>query len=144
MIAKHLAILGGPTGHRKNWAGRSLVFALLWWVLTGGAPDSWFIGVPVILLATRVSITLQPPVSWSLSALLRFIPFFLWHSLCAGIDVARRALDPRLPISPGFYRYRWRLPPGLARVVMANTVSLLPGTLSAELDEEHLHVPVLL
>lgn len=26
---------------------------------------------------------------------------------------------------------------------MANTVSLLPGTLSAELDEEHLHVHIL-
>ncbi len=26
---------------------------------------------------------------------------------------------------------------------MVNTVSLLPGTLSAELDEEHPHVPVL-
>ena len=35
------------------------------------------------------------------------------------------------------------MPPGLPRVFMANTVSLLPGTLSAELDEEHLHVHVL-
>lgn len=35
------------------------------------------------------------------------------------------------------------MPPGLPRVFMANTVSLLPGTLSVELDEEHLRVHVL-
>jgi len=57
--------------------------------------------------------------------------------------VARRALHPRLPISPGLLDYRWRLPPGLPRVFMANTVSLLPGTLSVELDDAHLRVHVL-
>jgi multisubunit Na+/H+ antiporter MnhE subunit len=70
-------------------------------------------------------------------------PFFLWRSLYGGVDVARRALHPKLPISPGLFDYRWRLPPGLPRVFMANTVSLLPGTLSAELGEEYLHVHVL-
>ncbi len=35
------------------------------------------------------------------------------------------------------------LPPGLPRVFMANIASLLPGTLSVELDDENLHVHVL-
>jgi multicomponent Na+:H+ antiporter subunit E len=35
------------------------------------------------------------------------------------------------------------LPPGLPQVFMANTVSMLPGTLSAELDEKFLRVHVL-
>ena len=105
--------------------------------------NSWLVGAPVILLSTIASIVLLPPFSWSLTGIIRFIPFFLWRSLCAATDVARRALHPRLPISPGLLDYRWRLPPGLPRVFMANTVSLLPGTLSAELDEEHLRVHVL-
>ena len=52
-------------------------------------------------------------------------------------------LKAQLPISPGLFDYRWRLPPGLPRVFMANTVSLLPGTLSAELGKEYLRVHVL-
>jgi len=71
------------------------------------------------------------------------VPFFLWRSLYGGVDVARRALHPRLPISPEMYHHRWRLPPGLPQVFMANTVSLLPGTLSAELGDEFLYVHVL-
>ena len=126
-----------------RFAFRTLVFALLWWVLTQGAINSWLVGAPVVLLAVIASGWLLPAISWSLPGIVRFIPFFLWRSLYGGVDVARRALHPKLPISPGLFDYRWRLPPGLPRVFMANTVSLLPGTLSAELDEEYLCVHVL-
>ncbi len=127
------------------WTGwlRAVLFALMWWILTDGAMDSWLVGAPVVLFATLVSVVLLPPFSWSLTGIVRFIPFFLWHSLRGGVDVARRALHPRLPISPGLFDHKWRLPPGLPRVFMANTVSLLPGILSTELDEEHLRVHVL-
>ncbi len=122
---------------------RTLLFALIWWILTEGVPSSWWVGAPVILLAVLASAVLLPTVHWSWAGLLRFVPFFLWRSLCAGMDVAKRALLPRLPISPGMHDHRWRLPPGLPQVFMANTVSLLPGTLSAELDEKYLRVHVL-
>ena len=122
---------------------RAVLFALLWWMLTEGAADSWLVGAPVVVLAALASGLVLPGTSWSLPGLLRFIPFFLWHSLRGGVDVAGRALHPRLPISPGLLKYQWRLPTGLPRVFMANTVSLLPGTLSAELGEQFLHVHVL-
>ena len=126
-----------------RFAFRIVLFALLWWILTEGAMNSWLVGAPVVVFAVLASGALLPAVSWSLSGIVRFVPFFLWRSLYGGVDVARRALHPRLPISPGLLTIRWRLPPGLPRVFMANTVSLLPGTLSAELDEEHLRVHVL-
>ena len=122
---------------------RFVLFALMWWILTDGATDSWPVGLPVVLLATLLSVMLMPALSWSLRGILRFIPYFLWYSMRGGVDVARRAMHPRLPISPGLFDYRFRLPPGLSRVFMANTVSLLPGTLSVELDEEILRVHVL-
>ncbi len=127
---------------RTGWF-RTALFALLWWILTDGARDSWLVGVPVVLSATLASLVLLPPFSWSLIGIARFVPFFFWRSLYGGVDVARRALHPRLPISPDMYEHRWQLPPGLPRVFMANTVSLLPGTLSAELDEEYLRIHVL-
>ena len=122
---------------------RIVLFTLLWWLLTEGAINSWLIGAPVVVFAALASGVLLPGTSWSLPGILRFIPFFLWHSLRGGVDVAGRALHPRLPISPGLLKYQWRLPAGLPRVFMANTVSLLPGTLSAESGDEFLHVHVL-
>jgi multicomponent Na+:H+ antiporter subunit E len=49
-------------------------------------------------------------------------------------DVARRALSLRMRLAPGFHRYAMRLPQGAPRVFFANAVSLLPGTLSAEIE----------
>ena len=56
---------------------------------------------------------------------------FLCQSVVAGMDVARRALDPRLPLRPGFVTYPVRFPPGTARNAFAALTSLLPGTVPA-------------
>lgn len=122
---------------------RIVLFALIWWLLTNGAINSWPIGLPAVLAATLLSVLLLPPTTWSLSGVLRFMPFFLLHSIRGGLDVAGRALHPRLPISPGRYTYAFRLAPGLPRVFMANAVSLLPGTLSVELEADNLHIHLL-
>ena len=122
---------------------RFVLFALMWWILTDGAMDSWPVGLPVVLISTLTSVMLMPPLSWSLRGMVLFIPYFLWHSIRGGVDVARRAMHPQLPISPGLFEYRFRLPPGLSRVFMANTVSLLPGTLSVDLEKEILRIHVL-
>ncbi len=99
--------------------------------------------MPVVLLAVIASNALIPPTRLAWSGLLRFIPFFFTRSLMGGTDVAWRAFHPDLPIDPDLIAYPLRLPPGLPQVFMANTVSLLPGTLSAELGQSVLQVHVL-
>lgn len=119
-------------------------FAAVWWVLTEGEP-AWGVGVPVVLIASVAAWGLRFPgrVRLSLAGAFRFVPYFVWQSLRGGVDVARRALDPRLPLDPALLVYRLRLPPGPARVFLADIVSLLPGTLSAELAGDRLRLHVL-
>lgn len=50
---------------------------------------------------------------------------------------------PGLRIAPARIHYDMTLPDGLARVVFMNTVSLLPGTLSAAIEGDRLSVHVL-
>ncbi len=131
---------------RIRWsiiASRTLLFSLIWWILTDGAALSWWVGVPAVVLAVVVSVALIPSAPLVNYQLLRFVPFFFTRSLMGGADVAWRAFHPRMPIAPDLVEYTLRLPPGLPRVVMANTVSLLPGTLSAELNQRVLKVHVL-
>ncbi|MDP1691019.1 MAG: Na+/H+ antiporter subunit E [Burkholderiaceae bacterium] len=122
---------------------RTALLATLWWTLAGGT--AWAFGAPVVLLAVGTSFALQPTRRVRLNpiALARFVGFFVLRSVRAGIDVARRALSPDLPLVPALMAYRLRLPPGPSRVFLANTMSLLPGTLSADLSDENLHVHVL-
>jgi multicomponent Na+:H+ antiporter subunit E len=67
-----------------------------------------------------------------------FTAWFMWHSMRGGVDVARRALAPQMRLHPGFLRYRLRLPPGHARLFLTNCISLLPGTLSADIEGNEL------
>ncbi|MGB5398159.1 MAG: Na+/H+ antiporter subunit E [Gammaproteobacteria bacterium] len=119
------------------------MFTITWWALTDGAVSSWWIGVAAVLLATVSSMLLLPPVSFSWYAFVKFVPVFLLRSLQGGVDVAQRAFHPAMPIAPDVIEYPLGLPPGLARVLMANIVSLLPGTLSAEMGTNNLTVHVL-
>jgi len=122
---------------------RGLQFAFVWWILVGGEIASWWIGVPAVLLAATASVALLPPVTLVWNELFRFVPFFFVRSLLGGADVAWRALHPSMPIAPHLIEYPIQLPSGLPCVFMANTVSLLPGTLSAELASNCLKVHVL-
>jgi multicomponent Na+:H+ antiporter subunit E len=121
---------------------RALVLAVLWWAIAG--EPAWTFGVPAVALAAGASLWLVPQrTPFRVLPALRFVAFFLWHSLRAGFDVARRALTPSLPLAPGIVEHRMRLPAGLARVIFVNTVSLLPGTLSVEVAGERLRVHAL-
>lgn len=135
-----------PMKAKTSWSiivTRGVLFSLLWWILTDGAAPSWWIGVPAVSLAVIGSIALIPPASVVWYGFLRFVPFFFMRSLMGGVDVAWRAFHPSLPIDPDLVEYPLRLPLGLPRVFMANTVSLLPGTLNAELEQNVLKVHVL-
>lgn len=134
--------------HKITTNGFSIVlrlatFLLIWWVLTDGMASSLWFGVPAILLALISSIVLIPPLNLIWYECVRFIPFFLKNSLIGGIDVAWRAFHPRLPIAPDLIEYSLKLPAGFSQVFMANTVNLLPGTLSAALENNILKVHVL-
>jgi multicomponent Na+:H+ antiporter subunit E len=128
-------------GNGLRWIARvlsrSITFGFLWWVLGGNDPLWWWVGLPAVGLAVMVSLAFSPApcrLRWSPGGLALFVPFFFIQSLRGGLDVARRALHPRLPLNPSLVRYPLRLEETPAQVFMANVVSLLPGTLSADLE----------
>ena len=135
-----------PVGRRLRRALWMLpVGAGLWALLSGGGADSWAFGAPAVLAASALAYATTPASRWRVSAggLLRFSAFFAVQSVLGALDVARRALAWRMPLAPGFARYRDRLPNGAPRILFANTITLLPGTLSAELHADHVVVHML-
>lgn len=113
---------------------RGVGYFAVWMMLIGVAPLDLAAGVLAAAAATRVSLRLLPPQPGGLrlSTLPGLALRFAWMSVRAGFDVALRALDPRLPLNPGFVSYPVRLPPGTARHAFAALTSLLPGTVPVE------------
>lgn len=119
----------------KAPAGAALIRALLYfgvWIVIDQStkPANLALGVLASTAATWASLTLQPPETGSvrLGALLALLPRFVWQSLVAGWDVARRAFAPGMPLQPGFVDYTPGLPRGSARLAFEAISSLLPGS----------------
>jgi multicomponent Na+:H+ antiporter subunit E len=117
---------------------RATGFLVVWLVLAGFNPGDLPAAVVAVVGATWASLRLLPPGDWRPSPLgiARLALGFPLQSLTAGIDVARRALDPRLPLRPGFVTVSPRLPPGTQRDAFCAFASLLPGTLPVDTNED--------
>ncbi|HDP88768.1 MAG TPA: cation transporter [Thioalkalivibrio sp.] len=121
------------------------LFGGLWWVLAEGAWRAWGVGAVTVIAAVAASHLLWPPRVARVSpvGLAAFLFFFLWQSLRGGLVVAALALRPRLRLRPDLHELDLRLPPGPARVLLADALSLMPGTVSAGLAGDTLTVHLL-
>ena len=66
--------------------------------------------------------------------------YFLYHCLRANLDVAYRALHPLLPIRPGIVKVKTQLSSSVARTLLANSITLTPGTLTVDMKNEELFI----
>ncbi|MBY0333419.1 MAG: Na+/H+ antiporter subunit E [Acetobacteraceae bacterium] len=124
---------------------RSVIFALLWVTLTGGSADALIYGGLAVAAATLLSLRLYPAdqpgiVLWRVAG---FLPRFLADAFMGGLDVARRALDPRLPIAPGWVRAQLTNRNEAAGVLLGGVVSILPGSLAAGPGDAEMDVHLL-
>lgn len=120
---------------------RALLYFGIWIVIDQSAkPANLAFGVLATAAATWASLKLLPPAAGGvrIGALALLLPRFLWQSLVAGIDVARRAFSPSLPLAPGFAQYPTGLPRGAARNAFAAISSLLPGSVPTGETDTHI------
>lgn len=115
-----------------SWISRGAAYFAFWVLLIGFEPGDLLVGLVAALAATWTSLLLLPPGEFRLR--LAGVPFyglrFLWQSVIGGVDVARRAFAPGLPLRPGLVRYASGYPRGAGRSAFASLTSLLPGTLA--------------
>jgi len=65
---------------------------------------------------------------------LLYLPFFVVEVIKANIDVARRILSPRMPLSPRLIVLKPTQKTDLGRVLYANSITATPGTVSIETE----------
>ncbi len=122
-------------------ARRLVILSLIWLILAGG--EALPLAAVVVPSACWLSFRLLPATGrWRLVQLVATVLGFAWQSLLGGLDVARRAFDPRLPLNPSWIDVEVDLPDG-GKVALGGELSLMPGTLVAGSDGRRLLVHVL-
>jgi multicomponent Na+:H+ antiporter subunit E len=120
----------------RRAAARAVGFFVVWLALSGGAGADLVPGAAAALFAGAASLLLLPAGKNRIApvALARYALRFLGRSVLAGADVARRALDPHLPLRPGLVSFATAFAPGPARNLFTTLTSLLPGTVPIATD----------
>jgi multicomponent Na+:H+ antiporter subunit E len=124
---------------------RAILFVLFYafWILMSGHYTPFLLAAgaassaAVVWLAARMDVADREgqPVHLGRSAFL-YWPWLVKEILKSAIDVSKRILDPRLPVSPTVVRFRPGQKTVLGLVTHANSITLTPGTLSVEVGPE--------
>jgi len=71
---------------------------------------------------------------------LRYFGYFFIALVESNLRLAAVVVSPSLPIKPGIVKVRTRLKSRMGRLMLANSITLTPGTLTVEMDGEWLYV----
>ncbi|MCF8373776.1 MAG: Na+/H+ antiporter subunit E [Bacteroidales bacterium] len=69
-----------------------------------------------------------------------YIVVFLKELVKSNLDVAFRVISPSLPINPGIVEVKTKLKSKMGRLILADTITLTPGTFTVDIHEETLYI----
>ncbi len=138
----------------SRFAYAFVVYIIIWcaFIYSPGITPEHFIqeligGVLLSLIAAAVSYkylskrglrNLSPKrIAWAIA----YVPVFIYAMIKANIDVAYRVLHPARPIKPGIVRIRSDLKNPVAKLALANSITLTPGTMTLQIkgDKYYIH-----
>ena len=126
----------------------AFIFAFAFWLLLVGSldPQELVAGLLVATAVTVLTLGRRPVLggirlTWGAPlAVLSYLVALLIALVKANLDMARRVLTPALPLRPVMVRINTSLRSDLGRLVLANSITLTPGTLSVDVDGDALLV----
>ena len=126
----------------------AFAFLFLFWVLLNGslALSTLAVGAGVALVITLFSSGSMTFLSGfrytpkAFIATLLYLAFFFKELMKANLRLAKIVVSPSLPINPGFVKVRTTLKSPMGRLLLANSITLTPGTLTVEMEDEWLYV----
>jgi multicomponent Na+:H+ antiporter subunit E len=139
---------------RGDFFGSVFIFLMLmaFWLLISASVhwEHMLVGVIFSVILTvfwsNLTISAENVTNFKIKQLYLLIVYFIKlviEIVIANINVAMIVLNPRMPISPGIVIMRCDLERSLLRVLYVNSITLTPGTITVELEDNLLIVHAL-
>ncbi len=119
---------------------------VVWILLAGTAKQEIIIGAFISLVLTVIFFSkasffsefkLNPKAIFFLFI---YIFVFAWELIKSNMDVAFRVIHPIIPINPGIVKVKTKLKSKLGRTILANSITLTPGTLTVDTNGEDYYI----
>lgn len=121
----------------------AFLLLLATWFLLNGKYDLVTIGIGVVvslfialIFCSRCEIFSE--MNFSPKGIMYFFAYifvFLVELVKSNIDIAKQVLTPSLPINPGIVEVETKLKSKIGRMILANSITLTPGTLTIKVEE---------
>lgn len=138
---------------RSSFVAVQALSLLALWLVLSGHWDAFHIGVGVMAVGFVVwlnrplhAVRLEPGGPARPMRIWRFAVYLPWlfaQMLSSALYVAYLSLHPRCPVAPLLLRFRSHQPSLTAQVVLGNSITLTPGTLTLEIHAGELTVHAL-
>ncbi len=122
------------------------VALMVFWLVLSARLDPLFLVIGVVSAAWIAWYTIQIVDSevgerrdgggFNPLALLVYILWIFWRQVVSGFSLAWVVVNPRRAPKPGVFRFRTGLEPPAARTILANSITLVPGTNTIEVDDD--------
>ena len=131
-------------------ASLGVFLALLWLLLSGHFSEPLLLALGaasvllVVFIALRKEVT--DPEGHPIHMILRLLLYWPWlvkEIVVANVDVAKAILRSPMAIDPTVFTVRGTQKSELARVIYANSITLTPGTVTVDLEEDLLTIHAL-
>ena len=132
------------------------VLLMVFWLFLSGHYDIMHVsfGIFSVILVTFINYPIRrhlyaleehsPTLKLSIRRLIFYIPWLLWQIVIASLQVAYVVLHPRCPIDPALLRFKTRLGNTSSKVILGNSITLTPGTITLEINQDEFLVHALM
>ena len=72
--------------------------------------------------------------------MVEYIFVFLWALIKANLNVAKIVLTPKMPIKPGIVEFESKLKSDYAKMILANSITLTPGTFTVDIVDNRFYI----
>ena len=103
-------------------------------LLVGGISAAFVAGISYGLFTKNPGKMLHPK-RWG--RLIAYFPAYIWAEMKAHADVAARIINPSLPLKPAIVKVPSKLESDVGLTTLANSITMTPGTLSVDVDEDN-------
>ena len=123
---------------------------MLIWLFLSGHYDLFHIllGVASVVLILLMNRPREPASSQLLQAMrwgrvLLYLPWLIKEMVLSALYVMRVVLAPRMPLNPHLIRFKSEQPNDVAKVILGNSITLTPGTLTIDINQQEFVVHAL-
>ena len=119
-----------------------LVLLYILWTHSTDGGNLIVISITALLVSALFTRSRRPPriTPKRIAYGIAYIPYLFVQIVKANLDVASRVVRRRIPIRPGIVAVTTRLRSPLGRAILANSITLTPGTLSVEIEGDRLFI----